>query len=1170
MSRACLGLRRAWWVGWWAILAIVSLHTARDALAPSACETTYLWQAYEEILLPSNVGQQRGYRLIRYVDNPTEEAQGRLGYNGSILHTVIFVHGHLGTPEQMRSLASQTGRELVKRWRAGGGELPVRWLAPDFGREASALDHSLLVPQSQYLYDCLQYLQPRNPSPSGGVVLVGYSMGVLTAQALLSRMASDQDPLLPSIRAFLRLAEPGTRAFPALLPSPGTGRLLRGGGPGLGHVPSLAVGPGKGDGLIPDTLGLNPGSQGAGPPRVLMQDVPGVWTGGSHKSILSCNQLVCRLAGGIVDALHCADSAPWQEIMAGVDWLANATHLLSLDVNSGEEVTLHAHGNRLEWDVLAWLAARLHARAAALPALLMACTVPAAAPPLVWALIAGSCLVHRSLPPVLGLGWAACGTSEPQRLAHLAASALAPAAQLAGWGLGGNWAATPLDASSAALTLLGLRACAAGRLPLQQTALLGHLQALAMATAALSGPRAFTHAMAKGSNKAGTPKSNPKHSNDKNRANSVSKDGMRSASTVRRLAMYKTRPNRNKDGKIISHELQSKELPSTRIQPDRRWFGNTRVIGQKQLEVFREEMAAKVADPFTVLVKEKKLPLSLLSDPSTNFAGRAARNGLVATQPFADTFGKKQRRKKPKLSAESYQGLLDRAETVEGSFTSKADAVGPSDPFADIRPAAQESVFFKGQSKRIWGELYKVLDSSDVVIQVIDARDPLGTRCRFLEQHLKKNARHKHMILLLNKSPAWVTKRWLHTLSKEFPTLAFHASVTNPFGKGSLLGLLRQLSRLRSDKQYISVGLVGYPNVGKSSVINTLRSKKVCKVAPVPGETKVWQYITLTKKIFLIDCPGVVYNGTTDTESDAILKGVVRVESLEEAADHVGEVLARVKPQYLRRAYKLEAWEDAEDFLSQLARAAGKLNKGGEPDLNTVAKMVLLDWQRGRIPFFSLPPDHVDERDGVEGDAAAALAAEEEEEDDDALVVGGVTEEDAAAVPDGDPIKAAAAARALTAAAAEEIQAQRAGAIPVRHAFFSPEDGGEGGQDLSGDDSEGDASDGSEEEEEDNGEEAAAGAEGEAPAASDDDDDAEAGYGEGGLSWEAVLQSIQEPEAAKDEDELEEEPTITVPAPKKQRAGAAGPAKRRGGADAGGRKRKAAIGTPDKRKRRAG
>lgn len=79
---------------------------------------------------------------------------------------------------------------------------------------------------------------------------------------------------------------------------------------------------------------------------------------------------------------------------------------------------------------------------------------------------------------------------------------------------------------------------------------------------------------------------------------------------------------------------------------------------------------------------------------------------------------------------------------------------------------------------------------------------------------------------LLLQVPAWVTKRWLSYLSKEYPTLAFHASITNPFGKGSLLGLLRQLARLRSDKKYISVGFVGYPNVGKSSVINTLRTKK--------------------------------------------------------------------------------------------------------------------------------------------------------------------------------------------------------------------------------------------------------------------------------------------------------------------------------------------------------
>lgn len=110
-------------------------------------------------------------------------------------------------------------------------------------------------------------------------------------------------------------------------------------------------------------------------------------------------------------------------------------------------------------------------------------------------------------------------------------------------------------------------------------------------------------------------------------------------------------------------------------------------------------------------------------------------------------------------------------------------------------------------------------------------------------------------------------------LSKEHPTLAMHSSLTNPFGKGSLIQLLRQFAVLHKDRKQISVGFIGYPNVGKSSLINTLRAKKVCNVAPVPGETKVWQYITLFKRIFLIDCPGIVYP-SGDTETDIVLKGM--------------------------------------------------------------------------------------------------------------------------------------------------------------------------------------------------------------------------------------------------------------------------------------------------------
>lgn len=233
----------------------------------------------------------------------------------------------------------------------------------------------------------------------------------------------------------------------------------------------------------------------------------------------------------------------------------------------------------------------------------------------------------------------------------------------------------------------------------------------------------------------------------------------------------------------------------------------------------------------------------------------------------------------------------------------------------------------------------------------------MGTRSPPIEKFLKKDKPHKHLIFVLNKVdlvPTWVTQRWIQILSKEYPTLAFHASITHPFGKGSLISLLRQFGKLHDDKKQISVGFIGYPNTGKSSIINTLKSQKVCKVAPIAGETKVWQYITLMKRIYLIDCPGVVYP-YEESDTDKVLKGVVRVELVETPEDYIPTVLSRVKKQYMSKTYKISDWTDYEDFLTKLAKRTGKLLKGGEPDLNAVARMVLNDWQRGKLPFFMVP-----------------------------------------------------------------------------------------------------------------------------------------------------------------------------------------------------------------------
>ncbi len=439
---------------------------------------------------------------------------------------------------------------------------------------------------------------------------------------------------------------------------------------------------------------------------------------------------------------------------------------------------------------------------------------------------------------------------------------------------------------------------------------------------------------------------------------------LRSKATIKRLNMYTNKPDQEK--------MREHTTGPVRIQPDRRWFGNTRVITQSRLQEFRDEIAKSVHDPFQVVLKKSKIPMSLLEATSTS--EKNIGQSLLAVEPYHETFGDKGTRKRPKLSFSSLNELADESNKRCKTYDETKDTSLKAN---DEREAAQETmiseeVFRKGTSKRIWQELYKVVDSSDIIVEVIDARDPMGTRCIPLEKELKKTRSNKHLILLLNKCdmvPAWVAKKWVSTLSKEYPTLAFHASVTNPFGKNSLIQLLRQFASLMRDRKHVSVGFVGFPNVGKSSVVNALKGTNACKAAPVPGETKVWQYVALTKRIYLIDCPGIVpdhgvWEVTVDAEADKVLKGVVRPEKLSCPSLYIPTLLSRiVNTDKVMKKYSIDPNEhpnllkDAQMFLSTLAVKMGKLLKGGEPDIETVARVVIQDWQKGRLPYFVPPPN---------------------------------------------------------------------------------------------------------------------------------------------------------------------------------------------------------------------
>ena len=454
----------------------------------------------------------------------------------------------------------------------------------------------------------------------------------------------------------------------------------------------------------------------------------------------------------------------------------------------------------------------------------------------------------------------------------------------------------------------------------------------------------------------------------------------RTKAQINMVNLYRTKSHiRNKRGEIVGGQYVmatragGKEIDNTtgRVAPDRRWFGNTRTVGAAELDKFREEMRIKAADPYSVILRRKKLPMGLLVESKVLQDGGKLQ--LLEVEPFAAAFDGKRQNKRPKVGAQTLEALASTADSKAESYgagTSDKDAVREAE---SLVPGRLHDLFLKGQSKRIWSELYKVIDCSDVVLHVVDARNVPGTRCTHLETYLKKHAAHKHMVFIVNKCdlvPTWVTKKWVTLLSQTTPTLAFHASQGSPFGKGALINLLRQYSKLHSDKKAISVGIVGYPNVGKSSIINTLTSKKAVKVAPVPGETKIWQYVSLMKRISLVDCPGIVYD-TGDSEVDTVLKGVVRAERLPDPEDYIPALLERSKREHITRTYGVAGWTDAEDFMTQLARRQGRLRPGGEPDFHSVAVNLINDWQRGKLPFFVPPPRNPDEA-AAAGDASTS------------------------------------------------------------------------------------------------------------------------------------------------------------------------------------------------------
>lgn len=296
------------------------------------------------------------------------------------------------------------------------------------------------------------------------------------------------------------------------------------------------------------------------------------------------------------------------------------------------------------------------------------------------------------------------------------------------------------------------------------------------------------------------------------------------------------------------------------------------------------------------------------------------------------------------------------------------------------------------KSRKAYDKIFKtVVDASDVILYVLDARDPEGTRSRRVEQAVLQS-QGKRLILILNKIdlvPPYVLQQWLTYLKSSFPTIplkaapgatnasSFNKTLTQAATASTLLESLKTYSNNSNLKRSIVVGVIGYPNVGKSSVINALTSRrggsaKACPVGNQAGVTTSMREVKVDNKLKILDSPGICFPSEnrklsrSDQEAElallnalppkliidpypAVLKLVKRLSKSEEMTDS------------FKKLYELppipaaDADSFTKQFLIHIARKRGRLGRGGIPNLTSAGISVLNDWRDGKILGWVLP-----------------------------------------------------------------------------------------------------------------------------------------------------------------------------------------------------------------------